>query len=100
MSNENYATWNVRLWLDNDETLYSECRECAEEIRTKYATRNERVHALAVLIREAFETAVSEIETTTRWVGAFQDILNHAGIDWERVADLFAGELFNDEENE
>lgn len=97
---ESYATWAVRLWLDNEEGLYRLFREYAEDIRTEYETRDRRIHALAVLIQESFEEAAHEATGVSIWEGAIRDILAHADIDYERVADLFAGELFNDEEDD
>ena len=97
MSNdETYATWNVRLWLDNEERLYRTFRHACKDIKGTYATKSERVYHLAKFIRETYENAIDKIEGQTRWMGAFKDILMHAGIDWENVAELFAGEEFDE----
>lgn len=100
---ETHATWALRLWLDNDEGLYSTFRYEAQEIKNQYATRNERIQALAEVIREDFENSVVTLcksNVADSWAGAIQDIVLGAEIDYERIADLFAGELFNDEEDD
>lgn len=97
---ESYATWAVRLWMDNEEGLYRVFREYVEEIRAKYLTKKQRVHMLAVLIQESFEEAVHEATGVSIWEGAIRDILAHTDINYELIAELFADDRFDEEDNE
>ena len=44
---ENYATYSVELWLDNDEGLYVLVQEMLDYIFEQYATDSDRIDAIA-----------------------------------------------------
>ena len=48
----NYETWNVKLWLDNDEGSYNMLREMAEDAKTAEYPKAQLSNALKDLVEE------------------------------------------------
>jgi hypothetical protein len=89
----NYETWNVALWLDNDEGSYRYWREVAKEIAEadepariipSSLTRKDRdVYELAKRLKEEIGDAAPELD------GTYGDLLGSAldEVDWHEIAE-------------
>lgn len=91
----NYETWNVRLWLDNEEPLY---RDVMAEVREQIARINdededdyERDDA-EIQLAEWLESYVEEMHPEVS--GMFSDLLQHAigKVDWMEIAKAYIGD--------
>lgn len=90
---KNYPTWNVHLWLTNDEGLYSYCLEIVRESRkseSKYDVP-QRVYladSLKDLVRETEEDGglLPDLGASLA-----SDLLGYAldCVDWFEIADAF-----------
>ncbi len=84
----NYETWNVKLWLGNDEGVYNYCRETAQEAwdnteASKHLTHSEEAATvLANSLKAMHEENMPEVE------GVYADLLNAAlsEVDWYEIA--------------
>jgi len=71
----NYETWNVALWLDNDEGTYNYVREMAGESANEYD--------LAVQLQAFVEEMAPELDASM-----FADLLGAAlsNVEWSEIA--------------
>lgn len=78
---ENYETWNVNLWLNNDETMYRYCMYLVHRTRKE----ENQTYELSKLIQEYVENK------SPAMTGMFADIITHAlnAVDWYRIAEIF-----------
>ena len=81
----NYETWNVALWMDNDEGSYSYWREEAESIAACADSRESFVDRLA----RSIET--SHTENAPALSGTYADLLGGAlsSVDWREIAEHY-----------
>ena len=79
---KNYETWNVKLWLDNDQGTYNQVLELGEE--------NEDVYDLAQAIKGFVDELMPDIEASM-----FLDLLSAAlsEVDWHEIAEAVAEEV-------
>jgi hypothetical protein len=95
----NYETWNVALWLSNDEGTYNYTRERADEIKAS-ASEHHNVPSIWTEDEAArFELAdwlKEYVEESAPDLGAsmFADLLNAAlsDVDWAEIAENILGE--------
>ena len=82
----NYETWNVALWVDNDQGAY--------EHRCEMARRARSPHALASNVKEWVEDMAPDLGTTM-----FADLLNAAlsEVDWYEIAENWYAEAHEDD---
>lgn len=83
----NYQTWNVSLWLDNDEGSYNYYSELAcELLDDNDGDKDKTLYQLADRIK-------SDLEENNPLDGAsvYTDLLTHAlgMVEWQDVADSF-----------
>ena len=94
----NYETWNVALWLDNEEGSQSYYAEMAQEclknaVSTDYLTEKEvATQNLSEMIKSEFE------ENTPTVTGCYADLLNASlsEVNWYEIA----SNLIEDAQNE
>ncbi len=86
----NYETWNVKLWIDNEEVSYEHWRERAEECRDD---ADGDLDAARQSLADELESHYDEFAPTTR--GVYADLLNHAlgRVDWHEIAANMLDEL-------
>lgn len=85
----NYETWNVALWLDNDQGSYEWVREMAREASDRDRYR-EPIPALADAIEEYVKDAAPDLGASM-----FSDLLTAAlsEVDWREIAEHVLGEV-------
>ena len=87
----NYETWCIHMWLTNDEGIYDECREAAEEQSERYELMSwlkEHVEYLA-------ELTVPDLFTSSNFVSdLYQAAISE--VDWYEIADSFLAEIKDD----
>ncbi len=89
----NYPTWNVKLWIDNDQGLASYANEIAA------ASRNNGPMAIGEAVRDALDELFSTNMPTSGFVA---DIWDWAWgqIDWREIGESLLEDLPEDEDEE
>ena len=93
----NYETWNVALWIDNEQSTYSEAREMVREAyddTDEDQTHEERLEEARHGLAKRLEEWVDEMKPD---LGAsmFSDMLNAAlsEVDWQEIAENWLSEI-------
>jgi hypothetical protein len=85
----NYETWNVALWIDNEQGSYDEARDMARRARSE---------------SELADKLKGWVEDMTPDLGAsmFADLLGAAlsSVDWYEIAEHYYEEAHEDDEQE
>jgi hypothetical protein len=95
----NYETWNVKLWIDNDEGSYEYWREQTREAWERaecHRRYSGQTHADAARCELADSLKDEHEENTPTVTGVYADLLNAAlsEVDWYEIAEA----MINDEE--
>lgn len=92
----NYETWNVNLWIDNDEGMYSTVRDRAREIVRSEDDKDDAATELANYIENLHEEIKPQVE------GTFADLLSAAlaEVNWREIAEHHVDDLWGDEHPE
>lgn len=79
----NYATWNVNLWLTNDEGSYNYWMERA---------RDSEVNELAIALENEHREAMPELNAST-----YSDLLQYilSSVNWHEIAKSLTEEANN-----
>ena len=95
---KNYETWNVALWIDNEQGSQEYWREQAEEILKASHDKDEAKTDLAAVLKDEVEEN-NPIETGH---GMYSDILSAAlsDVDWYEIASNWIDELPDPEPEE
>lgn len=94
----NYETWNVKLWIDNEQSEYEYWREHTRECwESNDRDRKGAIYDLAAELRTYHE------EHTPTVTGVYADLLNAAlsEVDWYEIAEaMLDDEDLEDDEEE
>ncbi len=98
----NYETWNVALWIDNEQGNYnhwrSEAQDCWDNASPRQATltREERAaYDLADRLKSQFEEDAPDLGAS-----CWSDLLSAAlsEVDWDEIAEHYMDEVEKEEE--
>lgn len=86
----NYETWAVALWIDNDYGSYQYRCELVGQVKEEHEDENKRENCLASGLRNWIE----EQNPLTESASLFTDLLNSAlsEVDWREIAENFLAE--------
>jgi hypothetical protein len=95
----NYETWNVKLWMDNEESSCSYWNEVAQELYDDaepdevFSQRERAAIDLADRLREEHESAMPEL------TGTYADLLGAAltSVNWDEIARNMVDEIADEE---
>lgn len=78
----NYQTWNIALWIDNDQGLHEQCQEIE---------KLDDVRAVANWLKDYF---TDEANPLADQANTYADLLGHAlaMVDWQEVAEAVSAE--------
>jgi len=86
---KNYKTWNVKLWMDNEEGSYRYWLLIAEEIWQESADCDEFCSTMAQRLKDEHEENRPEVQ------GTYGDLLDAAlsEVDWYEIAESYVEDL-------
>jgi len=104
---KNYETWNVALWIDNDQGSYSQrcemAQECWEESEYNNAYKGEsREDAAKRLLAERLKDWIDGMNPIASEASLFTDLLGAAlgEVDWYEIAGNFLEDVEKEDETE
>ena len=85
----NYETWNVKLWMDNDQLNYDYWREQAEQFG------KDDVHGLSVVLKDEHE------ENRPELTGTYADLLGAAlsMVNWYEIAESLLSDIADESDS-
>ena len=88
---KNYETWNVALWIDNDQGSYNEARDITRSLGDKDAP-----HKLADGLKDWIGEMAPDLGASL-----FSDLLGAAlsEVDWFEIAKHYIEDVLDDEED-
>ncbi len=93
---KNYETWNVALWIDNDQGSYSQRQEMAQEAWDNAASGDAykgqtREDSAKYSLSKALQEWIEEMNPLASEASMFSDLLNAAlsEVDWYEIAENF-----------
>ena len=95
----NYETWNVALWIDNEEGSYNHWREQAREALE--AKDNDKDDAIS-LLSDQLANEIKEGNPLAGENNMYSDILsaNLSAVDWYEIASNWIDEVYEEAEPE
>lgn len=95
---KNYETWNVALWIDNDEPIYRESRDRAREIVEANITDGEldadaAAYELGQWVKDYTHDAAPDLGAS-----CFSDLLQAAlgEVDWTEIGEHIVADVKDD----
>jgi hypothetical protein len=96
----NYETWNVALWIDNDQGSYSQRQEMAEDAwKDAESSRTfTRLEQATLDLAKSLEAWIEELNPIADQASLFTDLLNAAlgEVDWMEIAEHFMDDVDKD----
>ena len=86
----NYETWNVALWLDNEQGSYGYWTEAAEQaVNNADGDKDDAAIALAGMLESEHKDAMPEV------TGVFADLLGAAldAVNWREIAEHYVSDV-------
>jgi hypothetical protein len=94
---KNYETWNVKLWIDNDQGSHEHWQSRAEQLvkdeteedRTDEEIRDAASDKLAAELKSSHEEGMPEVQ------GTYSDLLTAAlgEVDWNEIAENMVSDI-------
>lgn len=104
----NYETWNVKLWMDNEQGTQEYWRDMAREqweypqkTSPHWSNSEAARFSLADMLKDHYEEALMEVLTPEHRSSVWSDLLGAAlsEVDWQEIADnLLSDEDLSDDE--
>ena len=94
----NYETWNVALWIDNDQSSHEYWREQAQEQwenpqqTSPHWDRSEAArYSLSAILKDQHEEAMADVLPKHLQASVWSDLLSAAlsEVDWDEIANAF-----------
>lgn len=95
----NYETWNVALWIDNEQGSYNDSRERARACLEAHDNDKDKAAGqLADELKEEFE----EGNPLAGQASCFSDLLGAAlsAVNWHEIAENYVEEVYEEAETE
>jgi hypothetical protein len=90
----NYETWNVKLWMDNEEGSYRYWNDQARRAISKNADKDDATYDLAKQLEQEHRGGLPDLN------GCYADLLNAAigEVNWGEIAHSLIDDNWEDEE--
>jgi hypothetical protein len=104
---KNYETWNVALWIDNEQGSYSQRQEMAQDAwenaegKRAYASQT-RLDRAKCLLADSLKDWIEEMNPLADSASLFSDLMSAAlgEVDWYEIAENFLEDVDTEEEEE
>jgi bifunctional pyridoxal-dependent enzyme with beta-cystathionase and maltose regulon repressor activities len=89
----NYETWLVALWIDNEEWSYNYARELAQDVKRENPNVDDIITHTGILA-DVLKDWIEETNPLKDNANLFTDLLNAAlsEVDWMEIAENYLGE--------
>ena len=86
----NYETWLVALWIDNEDGSYQYRCELVERVKEEHEEKDDQEYCLASNLKDWIE----EQNPLAECASLFTDLINSAlsEVDWQEIAENFLAE--------
>lgn len=96
----NYATWNIKLWMDNDCFAYELWYDEALKALDKIPAGKDRLHEATLVLEDVLENQYAEeLNEAPLNNGWMRDIMRNtlANVNWYEIAECFVDDAMEKE---